>query len=383
MAIPRTFRSEGIRKASIIVAFPVGLALTLQAGLALADSGSQGGHPWPGHDHHTRTTTAPPGEPTGEPTGRTVSPTPTAETPRPTTPTKPTTTSTPPTKTASPTPTTSPTRTSATPTPTTTKPTSPTTSTSTTPSPTPRSYAVGISRQTTIDATTGLGSITFTVGNSTDKTQSARDVYAFSTNQLEILAVPGCADARPIGQGWRDSFRCTLPSLNPGESRTWTAQVRYLPATRPGGAQAGRAAPLAVPLVDESDISTFGVVVVPQGATNLSVVLGQDGPLRLSFGSNDPNVIGFTVTPGEGSGTTGTNRAANPGNGQVAGDSGETVGNAGNSNGGNTPNFPTALPKTGVVPWGLSMAAGALGLLLMGTALVQVARMRARTSSTV
>lgn len=396
MAIPRTFRSEGVRKASIVVAFPVGLALTLQAGLALADSGSQGGYP--GHGHHSRTTSVPP----GEPSIRTVSPGTTDGTTRPTT--KPTTT--PPTKTPTRTTTkpttgtTAPTTTRSTAPPTTppttktTPPTKPTTSApptkttgpaTTTPGPTARSYGVGITRQISIDAATGLGSITFSVGNSTDKVQPARDVYAFSTNQLEILAVPGCSAAPPIGTGWRDSFRCTLPSLKPGESRTWTADIRYLPATRPGGAQAGRAAPLAAPLVDESDISTFTVVVVPQGATNLRVVLGQDGPLRLSFGSNDPNVIGFTVRPGEGSGTTAavdrrTGGAAAAG---AAGGNGADGGNAGNSNGGNTPNSPTALPKTGLVPWSLSMAGGAVGLLILGTALVQLARLRARSSSTV
>ncbi|MEU8138551.1 hypothetical protein [Streptodolium elevatio] len=238
---------------------------------------------------------------------------------------------------------------------------------------------MGITRQVSIDATTGLGSITFTVGNSTDKAQPARDVYAFSTNQLEILAVPGCAAAPPIGDGWRDSFRCTLPALKPGESRTWTADIRYLPATRPGGAQAGRAAPVAVPLVDQSDISTFTVVVVPQGATNLRVVLGQDGPLRLAFGSNAPNVIGFTVHAGEGSGTTAAVNHRPPGGTPAAGDGAAPGSPAPITD--NTPNSPTALPKTGLVPWTLSMAGGALGLLLLGTALVQLARLRARTTS--
>ncbi|NUU26336.1 MAG: hypothetical protein HOV68_33270, partial [Streptomycetaceae bacterium] len=233
---------------------------------------------------------------------------------------------------------------------------------------TTRTYGVGITRHITIDPATGLGAIPFTVANATDKTQPARDVYAFSTNQLEILAVAGCERAPAIGQGWRDSFRCTLPSLKPGESRSWTAQIRYLPATRPGGAQAGRAAPITVPLVDEADISTFCVVVVPQGATNLNVILGQDGPLRLAFGGNDPNVIGFTVAPGEGAGRTG---------GTAANGAAPATG-AGNGNGGNTPTPPGSLPRTGLL-WGASMAGGALGLLILGTALVQAAKFRNRT----
>jgi hypothetical protein len=233
---------------------------------------------------------------------------------------------------------------------------------------------VGITRQITIDPATGLGSIPFTVANSTDKNQPARDVYAFSTNQLEIISVAGCVRAPAIGQGWRDSFRCGLPSLKPGESRSWTAQVRYLPATRPGGAQAGRSAPLTVPLVDEADVSTFCVVVVPQGATNLSVVLGQDGPLRLVFGSNDPNVIGFTVAPGEGSGRTGAGtvgNAAAPATGLVNG--------ADPGDGTDTSAPPGSLPRTGLL-WGASMAGGALGLVILGTALVQTARLRKRAT---
>ncbi|WP_436777725.1 hypothetical protein [Yinghuangia sp. YIM S09857] len=361
-----------------MVAFPVGLALTLQAGLALADSGSgsgsgsRGNHP--GHHHHSHTKSIPPtDQPTEPPITIFPSTTP------PTDPTKPPPTTRPPTSTSPPAPTTkSPTSTK--PPPASPFPSPSPTRSSTSPSPSPaRSYGVGITRQITIDPTTGRGSISFTVGNTTGKVQPARDVYAFSTNQLEILAVQGCAAAPPIAQGRRDSFRCTLPSLRPGETRTWTADIRYLPATRPGGAQAGRAAPLVVPLVDESDISTFTVVVVPQGATNLRVVLGQDGPLRLAFGSNDPNVIGFTVRPGEGSGTT---AAANVRTPAPAGPNPGTDAPAANSNGGNTPNTPTALPKTGLVPWNLSMAGGALGLLILGTALVHLARRRTHPSPT-
>ncbi|MCF2530565.1 hypothetical protein [Yinghuangia soli] len=229
-----------------------------------------------------------------------------------------------------------------------------------------RSYGVGISRKITFDAN-GVGTIPFTVSNTTNKTQPARDVYAFSTNKLQILAVPGCVSAPAIGEGWRDSYRCTLPSLKPGESRSWNAQVRYLPALErgagSGGGQAGRAAPARLPVIEEIDVSTFCVIVVPAGAKNLSVVLGQDGPLRFVFGSsNDPNVISFTVTP----------KATS------AGGTGGNGGTGSGSNGGNDPVTPTALPKTGAAPSILSMAGGALGLLILGFGLVGAARLRAQ-----
>ncbi|GAA4979171.1 hypothetical protein GCM10023205_54530 [Yinghuangia aomiensis] len=256
------------------------------------------------------------------------------------------------------------------------------------PSGQPHTYGVGISRQITFDGTTGIGSIPFTVGNSTERTQPARDVYAFSTNELKILDVPGCVPAKPLSSAWGTTFRCTLPELKPGEQRSWTATVQYAPAIRADEPRAARAA-VRLPLEDSALISTFCVVVVPQGATNLDVVLGQDGPLRLAFGSNDPNVIGFTIAPGSGGNSGGS------GGGSRAGSAGGSGGTAGGGNGGNGPNAvgggsgggstdtggsgtSGSLPKTGFVPWGLSMAGGALGLLILGTAMVGFTRMRRR-----
>ncbi|MDI2127516.1 hypothetical protein [Yinghuangia seranimata] len=216
--------------------------------------------------------------------------------------------------------------------------------------------------------------------------QPARDVYAVSTNQLEILSVAGCEPGPKLSANWRDSFRCSLPSLKPGESRTWTAQVRYLPATTRADTRAARDA-VRLPLAEDpnQDVSTFCVLVVPKGATNLNVILGQDGPLRFVFGSNDPNVIGFTVTPGEGSANGGAGGTTNVGSTNVGtGGNGGNDGSGGNNgNGGNNPTAPGSLPKTGVLPWELSIAGGALGLLILGCAMVGLARMRMRDAEPV
>lgn len=403
MAISRIFRSDAVRKASVIVALPVGLALTLHAGLAIADPG-----PTPTrikttaeHREHPRTTSPPPSEPPGGngegnepgsgesswPGEGSWSPSPSTapSSQAPTTSSPPTTGPTPtePGPTGEPSP--KPGTPSPSPTPTNPPPTSPrpssnppspqpsptTAAPSTTRPPTAETHDVGISRRIALDPATGVGTIPFTVGNTTGKPQPARDVYAFSTSKLEILAIPGCVRAPALASGWRDSFRCALPALAPGESRSFAAQVRYLPATeqRPGSGGAGRSVPHRLPLVDAAaDVSTFTVVVVPKAATNLSVILGQDGPLRLVYGSNDPNVIGFTIAPGEGAPrSAGATPAANSG-----------TGNGSN----NAPLTPPALPTTGVVPFGLSLAGGAFGLLLVGFSLVQITRFRSHPNST-
>lgn len=199
--------------------------------------------------------------------------------------------------------------------------------------------------------------------------------------------MPGCVPAKPLSSAWGTSFRCTLPELKPGEQRSWTAKVQYAPAIRADEPRAARAA-VRLPLEDDALISTFCVVVVPQGATNLDVVLGQDGPLRLAFGSNDPNVIGFSIAPGTGGNSGGSGGGSGAGSGGAAG--GGNGGNGPNAVGGGSGGGSTdtggsgtsgtsgSLPKTGFVPWGLSMAGGALGLLILGTAMVGFTRMRRR-----
>ncbi|MGW1992276.1 hypothetical protein [Embleya sp. NPDC001921] len=379
--------------------------MILNAGLAVADT--EGNAPVRQSDSgHTRTH-SPTGEVTSKPPTGTKPPatTPPASTHRPTTgppTTKPPGSSRPPTTTP---PTTTPPTTKP---PTTTPPTTtpPTTKPPTT-APT-AAFKVDTARQITFDAN-GRATIWFTVGNDTDKAQPARDVYVYSTGQLKIRSVAGCSPAPALsdpGPQWVSSIKCALGPMQPHETRRWSASVEYPPAV----ARSPRAARAEVrlPLAAEADISTFCVLVVPAGATDTSVVLGRAGPLTLvdRADNNDPSFIGYTVesaipsVPGgnTGGGTTGggstgggstgggTTGGGTTGGGTTGGGTtgGGTTGGGttgGASTGGTTggteqPPPPSTLPKTGPGDDTVSLAGGALGLMLVGNALFQGARLR-------
>ncbi|MFI6580475.1 hypothetical protein [Embleya sp. NPDC050493] len=252
------------------------------------------------------------------------------------------------------------------------------------------------STQITFDAA-GRGSIEFTVTNNTDRAQPARDVYARSTGSLRILSVPGCSAAPALkapGPAWTTTFKCAPGPLGPHETKRWSAAVEYPPAVRQPRAARAEA---RLPLAPEADISTFCVLVVPAGATDTSVVLGVAGPLTLvnRANNNDPSFIGYTVdtpvpggTNGGGSTGGGSNGGSTTGGGSTGGGStgeGSTGGggtsggsDTGGTTGGGTDQTtpPTSLPKTGPEDDTLPLAGGALGLMLLGNALFQGARLR-------
>ncbi|OPC83113.1 hypothetical protein B4N89_21170 [Embleya scabrispora] len=363
--------------------------MILNAGLAVADTDASGSVPRAGGGGHTLTR-----PPTGEGTRPPV-------TTKPPVSTKPATTSPPGTHR----PTTEP--------PTTTRPPSstrpPTTPPSTTgrpgttsSSPRPSTTAppttrieVATALQITFDAR-GRGTIWFTVTNDTDKAQPARDVYAYSTGRLRITSVAGCSAApalRDPGPAWATSFKCSPGSLRPHETKRWSASVEYPPAVA-GSPRAARAE-VRLPLAPETDLSTFCVLVVPEGAADTSVILGRAGPLTLvgRADNNDPSFIGYTVDtplPSFPGGTSGGSTGAGTSGGGTSGGStgggstggGSTAGtNTGGATDGTTPGDtdrtpPSTLPKTGPDDDTLSLAGGAVGLLLVGNALFQGARLR-------
>ncbi|MFE3201097.1 hypothetical protein [Embleya sp. NPDC059237] len=364
--------------------------MILNAGLAVADTDASGSVPRGGGEGHTHTR-----PPTGESTRPPV-------TTKPPVSTKPATTSPPGTHR----PTTEPPTTrppSSTGPPTTTPPTTgrpSTTSSSTRPSTTPppaTRFEVATALQITFDAR-GRGTIWFTVTNDTDKAQPARDVYAYSTGQLRITSVGGCSAApalRDPGPAWVTTFKCSPGSLRPHETKRWTASVEYPPAVA-GSPRAARAE-VRLPLAPETDISTFCALVVPEGATDTSVILGRAGPLTLvgRADNNDPSFIGYTVdtplpsfpggTSGGGTSGSGTSGGGTSGGGSTGGGStgagstgGGSTGGAtgGTSTGGADQTPPSTLPKTGPDDDTLSLAGGAVGLLLVGNALFQGARLR-------
>ncbi|MYW05074.1 hypothetical protein [Streptomyces sp. SID3343] len=267
-------------------------------------------------------------------------------------------------------------------------------------------------RQITFSAD-GRATIRFTIANDTDEAQPARDVYVFSTRELKILSVGGCGGAAPLrqtepGPPWATTFKCALGPIRPHESRSWTATVEYLPAVRQaaGSPRADRAQ-VRLPLAAEADISTFGVLVVPEGATDTSVILGRAGPLTLigRDNNNDPSFIGYTVNTPIPGGTTGNSTTGNgtAGNGTAGtgttgnGTTGSVTTGGGTTSGSGTtgeptarstsaaptasttptpPTAPTTLPKTGPDDDALPLAGGAVGLMLVGNALFQGARLR-------
>ncbi|WP_126638458.1 hypothetical protein [Embleya hyalina] len=363
--------------------------MILNAGLAVADTDASGSVPRTGGEGHTQTR-----HPTGEGTRPPV-------TTKPPVSTKPATTSAPGTHR----PTTEPPTTrppSSTRPPTTTPPTTgrpgttpPPTGPSTTAPPATR-FGVTTALQITFDAR-GRGTIWFTVTNDTDKAQPARDVYAYSTGQLRITSVAGCSAApalRDPGPTWATTFKCAPGSLRPHETKRWSASVEYPPAAA-GSPRAARAE-VRLPLAPETDISTFCVLVVPEGAADTSVILGRAGPLTLigRADNNDPSFIGYTVdtplpsfpggTSGGGTSGGGTSGGGSTGGGSTGGGAGggsTSGGSTGGAADGTTPGGtdrtpPSTLPKTGPDDDTLSLAGGAVGLLLVGNALFQGARVR-------
>jgi len=276
------------------------------------------------------------------------------------------------------------------------------------------------SRQIVFDAD-GRSTISFTVANTTRETQSVRDVWAYSTGDLDILSVsgPGCQPWTQLadpGPAWASSHRCDLPALKPNESRSWTASVRYKPAVRSGSEPRAARDRVRLPLAPAANVSTFCVLVVPDNAVDTSVVLGKAGPLTLIEGEvSGPTVIGYTLAPGAGPGATiggntgtttsgstgGTTATGTTGGGTTsgagttgAGTTGAGSTGSGSTGGGDTgdggatgstgstgedsesPTTPTTLPKTGPNDDSLSLAGGALGLILVGNALFQNTRLR-------
>lgn len=385
MFIPKKFRSENVRRAALIISVPIGIGMILNAGLAVADTQGNGtAHPSGAGHTHTQGPTgthSPTGEVTTKPPTATHGP---SSTPPPTT-TRPSTTgpgTTPPPTTTRP----STTGPGTTPPPTTTRPSTPPPGTSAPPTvpPTAKPFAVTTSTQISFDAN-GRGSIAFTVTNNTDQAQPARDVYARSTGALRILSVPGCSAAPALkapGPAWTTTFKCAPGALGPHETKRWSAAVEYLPAVQqPRAARAE----VRLPLAPEADISTFCVLVVPEGATDTSVVLGVAGPLTLSnrANNNDPSFIGYTVDTPVPGGTTGGGSTGGGTTGGTTTSGGSTGGTTtgGTTGGGSTGGTdqatpPTSLPKTGSDDDTLSLAGGALGLMLVGNALFQGARLR-------
>ncbi|MEU0931915.1 hypothetical protein [Embleya sp. NPDC005971] len=360
--------------------------MILSAGLAVADTEGNGPAQRSG-SAHTRTH-GPTGEVTTKPPVSTEPPTGTRPpvTTKPAT-TKPATTepaSTPPPSTHRPT-----TKPPTTPPPSSTRP-------PTTTKPPTAAFGVDTDNQITFDAN-GRSTIWFTVTNNTGQMDPHRDVYAYSTGQLKILSVPGCEPARALtdpGPQWVSSFRCTFEFLEPHETRRWSATVEYPPARSPRAARAE----VRLPLAAEPDISTFCVLVVPQDARDTTMVLGRRGPLTLKNvpNNNDPSFIGYTVESPIPGGTTGggTTGGGTTGGGSTGGDGstggGGTTGGGstggGDTTGGTTTGAstggtdqatpPTSLPKTGPDDDTLPLAGGALGLMLVGNALFQGARLR-------
>lgn len=386
MFTPKKLRSENVKRAALIISVPVGIGMILNAGLAVADTEGNGPvHRYGGGHTHTQ---GPTGEVTTKPPSTTRPPVtskpPTSQrpssTPPPTT-NKPTTTRPSTTKPSTTTPGTTPPPT--TPRPSTTPPTTaPSGSASPTVPPTAEPFAVTTSTQITFDAN-GRGSIAFTVTNATDRAQPARDVYARTTGALRILSVSGCSTAPALkspGPAWTTTFKCAPGALGPHETRRWSAAVEYLPAVQqPRAARAE----VRLPLAPEADISTFCVLVVPEGATDTSVVLGRAGPLTLvnRANNNDPSFIGYTVNTADpgvpGTTTSGTTTGGGTTGGGTTG--GGTTGGAstgGSTGGTEAPPPPSTLPKTGPGDDTVSLAGGALGLMLVGNALFQGARLR-------
>jgi LPXTG-motif cell wall-anchored protein len=256
-----------------------------------------------------------------------------------------------------------------------------------------------VDRQITFSAD-GRATIGFTVANDTDQAQPARDVYVFSTRELKIASVGGCAGAAPLtqtepGAAWATTFKCALGPMRPHESRSWTASVEYLPAVREAaGAPRADRAQARLPLAAEADVSTFGVLVVPEGATDTSVILGRAGPLTLigRSNNNDPSFIGYTVkTPVPGGPSERATTGGTPTKGGTDGgptgrttpdrptaSTGPTTGATTNAKTSATtaPSTPTTLPKTGPDDDALPLAGGAVGLMLVGNALFQGTRRR-------
>lgn len=434
MFVPKSIRSGNAKRAALIISVPVGMGLVLNAGLAMAGSESDG----PGRGGGQTLTQSPSGEVTTSPPPATTKPPvteqPTTDPPNTSEPptTDPPETSEPPTS-ESPTPEPSTSEPSTTEPPTTEPPTTappttrppttepPTTRPPTTTTPPTTQPPVGsaqldvavTSRRIVFDAN-GRSTISFTVANTTDETRSVRDVWAYSTRDLDILSVsgPGCqpwAQLADPGPAWASSFRCDLPALQPNESRSWTASVQYKPAIRTGSAPRAGRDQVRLPLADAANLSTFCVLVVPDNAVDTSVVLGRAGPLTLIEGEvSGPTVIGYTLAVGGGPGATIGGDTGTTTSGATGGDTGgdatggaTTSGNAGPTDGGSIgggdddtsddgktgatgstttgsqpPATPTTLPNTGAGDDSLSLAGGALGLILVGNALFRNTRLR-------